>query len=158
MSPKPFTIEREYVANSLVTHCGICDAFNPKDYPVGLEHPPVGEFEALWDTGATGSVISKNVVQKLGLKATGKAIVYHANGKSSVDVYSVNVLLPNNVGFYALKVTEGVLNDIDVLIGMDIISMGDFAITSAHGRTKFSFQIPSTHDIDFAREHNQKAS
>jgi hypothetical protein len=31
----------------------------------------------------------------------------------------------------------------DVLIGMDIISMGDFAITNARGKTIFSFVIPS---------------
>jgi len=75
--------------------------------------------------------------------------VYHANGSSDVNTYGVNILLPNNIGFHALKVTEGILTGIDVLIGMDIISKGDFAITSFHGNTKFSFNMPSTHDIDF---------
>ena len=40
----------------------------------------------------------------------------------------------------------------DVLIGMDIISRGDFAITHPGGRTKFSFRVPSQADIDFVEE------
>jgi len=30
-----------------------------------------------------------------------------------------------------------------------VISMGDFALTAPGGCTKFSFKIPSAHDIDF---------
>ena len=48
-------------------------------------------------------------------------------------------------------VTE-MLIDVDVLIGMDIISKGDFSITASQGKTKFSFQIPSTHDIDYDKK------
>ena len=36
-----------------------------------------------------------------------------------------------------------------MLIGMDIISMCDFSLTSTNDQTKFSFQIPSSLDIDF---------
>ena len=39
-----------------------------------------------------------------------------------------------------------------MLIGMDIISKGDFAITHPGGHTKFSFRVPSQADIDFAVE------
>lgn len=39
--------------------------------------------------------------------------------------------------------------DTDMLIGMDIISMCDFSLTSTNDQTKFSFQIPSSLDIDF---------
>ncbi len=38
-----------------------------------------------------------------------------------------------------------------MLIGMDIISLCDFAITNSGKNTKFSFQIPSVFDIDFER-------
>ena len=52
-----------------------------------------------------------------------------------------------------LKVTGGQLpKNIDVLIGMDVIKNGDFSITSSDGKTKFSFQIPSTYNIDFEKE------
>jgi hypothetical protein len=88
-------------------------------------------------------------VSTLNLKPTGKARVFHANGESIVNTYSVNVLLPNNLGFSSLPVTEGVLTD--VLIGMDIISKGDFSVTASQGKTKFSFQLPSTHDTDLCK-------
>lgn len=48
-----------------------------------------------------------------------------------------------------IPVTEGCLNGADMLIGMDIIGLGDFAITHKNMGTVFSFQIPSTHEYDF---------
>lgn len=152
---KAFTIEYSGVALTLETRCGICEAYNPA-FQQGVKHPPIIECRAIWDTGAMGSVISTEIAQKLNLKSTGKARVYHADGQSTVDTYFVNILLPNNVGFSSLRVTEGKLNGTDVLIGMDIISQGDFAVTSSMGKTKFSFQLPSTHDTDYVKEHNQK--
>ena len=59
----------------------------------------------------------------------------------------VTVIIPKA----SLKVTEMLITN-DVLIGMDIISQGDFVITASQGKTKFSFQIPSTHDTDYAKE------
>jgi len=144
-NPRSFTLVYEKSSKTLETSCGVCKAFN-SDFKT---------FFALWDTGATGSVISKNVVEELELKSTGKEKVYHANGVSIVDTYSVNILLPNDITFSALKVTEGVLSGVDVLIGMDIILKGDLAVTKSQGKTKFTFQIPSTHDTDYARENRQ---
>ena len=42
----------------------------------------------------------------------------------------------------------------DVLIGMDIIGSGDFAITNHKGKTVFSFRIPSIGRIDFVNPNN----
>lgn len=154
-TPKAFTIEYTGLVSVLETQCGVCEAYNPA-FLQGVQHPAVSNCKAIWDTGAMGSVISANVVSTLNLKPTGKARVFHANGESIVNTYSVNVLLPNNVGFSSLPVTEGVLNDTDLLIGMDIISRGDFSVTSSQRKTKFSFQLPSTHDTDYVKEYNQK--
>jgi predicted aspartyl protease len=154
-APQAFTVEYSGLASELATRCGICEAYSPT-LQQGQKHPPISEFKALWDTGAMGSVVSTNVVQALGLKSTGKAKVFHANGESVVNTYSINILLPNKVAFSTLRVTEGILNDTDVLIGMDIISRGDFSVTASQGKTKFSFQVPSTHDIDYVKEYNQK--
>lgn len=46
-------------------------------------------------------------------------------------------------------VNDGKLTDTDILIGMDVISLCDFAITNTGTETKFSFQVPSTLDVDF---------
>ena len=45
------------------------------------------------------------------------------------------------------NVTEAI--GCDVLIGMDIISMVDFAITSGQNGTTFSFKTPHGKEIDF---------
>jgi predicted aspartyl protease len=152
LEPKTFTREYDGIARDLRTECGVCKAFDPASIQSGKKPPQIVEFDAIWDTGATDSVVSKRVVQTLGLKATSKVIVYHAGGGGDyVDAYSVNIFLPNETVFSIMKATEADLVGADVLIGMDIISVGDFAITASHGKTKFSFQIPSTHDIDFSK-------
>jgi predicted aspartyl protease len=146
---KAFTLKSEGRLRDLKTHCGVCKAFNPLERG---QHPEVIQFEGLWDTGASGSVISKNVVDKLELKPIGKSKVFHANGESIVNVYAINLFLPNQVGFQFVKVTEGVLNGFDLLIGMDIITMGDFSITNVGGKTTFSFRVPSVKEVDFVTE------
>ena len=64
-------------------------------------------------------------------------------------------MLPNNVGIAYVEVTEGDLMGEDVLIGMDIITRGDFAITNVGGKTTFSFRIPSVETIDYCKQGNQ---
>ena len=51
---------------------------------------------------------------------------------------------------------QGAFVEFDVLIGMDIITQGDFAVTNRCGRTKFSFRFPSQADIDFVSEDNSR--
>ena len=115
------------------------------------------EFTALWDTGATGSVISQTVVDACELQATGTRTMRHAQGSTQgVSAYTINIELPNDLEFQALPVILGDLPGYDMLIGMDIIGIGDFAITHPEGDTKFSFRIPSQADIDFARDDNRE--
>jgi hypothetical protein len=66
--------------------------------------------------------------------------------------YKAFKILPNQVAFPFVKVTEGVLSGFDLLIGMDIITMGDFSITNVGGKTTFSFRVPSVKEIDFVSE------
>lgn len=116
-----------------------------------LNPPHVRPCTAVWDTGATGTVITKQVAEELGLKAIGITEVYHAQGSGLTNEYLVNVALPSGVIIPGVRVTEGVLASCDVLIGMDIIAMGDFAVTNvnAQGGTTLSFCIPSVDEIDF---------
>jgi predicted aspartyl protease len=103
------------------------------------------KFIAIWDTGATCSVITKNIVDKLGLIPTGKANVHGVNSSQVVDTYIVDILLPNSVNVQNVNVMVCEINSpgSDMLIGMDIISTGDFAISNANNHTEFSFCIPS---------------
>ena len=74
------------------------------------------------------------------------------HGEAETETYLVNAYLPPNVMFPGLKVTKGILGDFDVLIGMDIIAMGDFAITHADGKTVLTFRCPSSKEIDFVKD------
>ena len=133
------------------TKCGICAPFDPlKDQN---RKPKIKECTALWDTGASGTCISKKLAQELNLKPISKAKVFHAGGSHQVNVYAINLYLPNQVAFSFVKVTEGTLNGMDVLIGMDIITMGDFSITNVGMQTTFSFRIPSIQKVDYVQEH-----
>jgi hypothetical protein len=101
-------------------------------------------------------VISKRVIDELNLKPIGIIDVFNTSGHQLTSTYKINMILPSNVGVSFLDVTEGSLVGADVLIGMDVICRGDFAISNSNGKTKFTFQIPATHEIDFVKEYNEK--
>lgn len=139
------------IARVIRTECGISDAFSIFEIQQGLPHPQVMTFNAVWDTGASSSAISPRVVAALGLIPTGWGFSDTASGTTRVQKFGVNIILPSNVGFPSVEVSCNNMK-VDVLIGMDIISKGDFCITNQKGKTMFSFQTPSMHCFDFAKE------
>ena len=109
-------------------------------------------FTALWDTGAINSVISQVVVDACGLLPMGLTRVFHVDGSYIAEVYLVNITLPSEIMLPNLTVSKAEIPGADLLIGMDIISQGDFAVTNQNGGTKFTFRIPSIQDIDFVAD------
>lgn len=107
---------------------------------------------AIWDTGATASVITSKVAKALSLVPVGMTEVHTAGGVRMCNVYIVDLMLPNEVFIPNVQVTEADMTANDVLIGMDIITLGDFALTNFGGKTRFTFSIPSTRVIDFVQE------
>lgn len=57
--------------------------------------------------------------------------------------------MPNRVFISQLEATSGKLKDADMLIGMDVINRGDFAVTNVGGKTTMTFRMPSCECIDF---------
>ena len=96
---------------------------------------------ALWDTGAIYSVISKSLADKLGLLPTDTQRAYTAQGFYEASIYRVDIMLPNNIVVKGLQIGDGEFQDFDFLIGMDVISLGDFHLTN-YGNTVFKFVIP----------------
>ncbi len=131
----------------LTNRCAVAAAFTPGQTPQQFQ-----EFDALWDTGATNSAITQSVVSALGLQPTGVKNVRHAGGVSPANTYLVNIGLPNGVAFANLEVTLVPITDAQIIIGMDIISQGDFSITNVGGKTVFSYRYPSIRTIDYADE------
>ncbi len=115
------------------------------------------QFNAIWDTGATNSVITQEVVDECQLKPTGMVEVTTAQGSHRTETYLVSLLLPNSVGVAELRVSKGVLtSNVQVLIGMDIIGAGDFAVSNVGGKTVFSFRSPSVERSDFVKQLNSQ--
>lgn len=122
---------------------------------MGGSHPAIETFEAIWDTGATNSVITQKVIDACSLVATGVAEVHGVNSTSLSDTYLVNIVLPNKFIVSGARVTKGDLPDAEILIGMDVINQGDFAVTNHGGKTIFSFRMPSQEHIDFVPGTNE---
>lgn len=112
-------------------------------------------FKAIWDTGATNTAISERVVKECNLVPISKATSNTANGQRIVNVYLIDLYLPNNVVIGGVRATEfTAVEGSDLLIGMDVIGMGDLAISNYMGKTCFSFRVPSIACTDYVQQIN----
>lgn len=150
-----FTAKADGRMNQLFTQCGVSEPYDPR---VSKGNPPPARtYEAIWDTGATGTVITQKVVDELGLIPTGKTTSNHAGGSEEVNTYLVNVYLPNGIAVPGVRVITAVLTgNTEMLIGMDIIGLGDFSVTNFNGKTCFTFRIPSIKEVDYVEEQKKK--
>jgi hypothetical protein len=134
----------------LTSEIEVFPAFQPSQTP-----PQGRKYQALYDTGATHSSISPKVVAELGLASVGAQNVGVGGGTLTTTAHLVNIALPNKVMFPMMRVAQiAVQGGVDALIGMDILGVGDFAVTHQNGRTTFSFCCPSRKEIDFVTEVN----
>jgi predicted aspartyl protease len=143
-----FTTTAPGLANRIITDVSIFPAFDPST--ASPKDVVSNTIKGLWDTGATGSCITKKVVDALGLSSVGIVECSTASGRDNRNSYMVNLLLPNGIMVTGIRAIECALaRDIDALIGMDVILKGDFAITNFNGKTMASYCYPSRGEIDF---------
>jgi hypothetical protein len=144
MQPTAFTVKSNAgIINQLVT---LVDVVVPNT-------KNAFQVKAIWDTGATATVITENVVKALGLVPTGMSNVNTANGVAVQNTYIIDVVLPTGLMVKDVTVTGAMAlsGGCEVLIGMDIITLGDLSITNYKGSTCMSFRIPSLHEIDYVK-------
>jgi hypothetical protein len=103
-------------------------------------------IRAKWDTGANHSVISSRLKEQLNLIPVASETVSGVGGPQRIEVVRLAVKLPNDLFVSSKRI--GVCNiqsahDIDMLIGMDIIQLGDLHISNTDGKTRFSFIMPA---------------
>ena len=148
------TLTAKGLLNQIISELTVSAAYDPKNPPQTL--PPSVSTQALWDTGASKSVLSQNLVKTLGLVATGATNVNHAGGMSVSPTHVVNFYLPNKVAFLGVVASEfpGAGN-FGAIIGMDVIRLGDLVITNFQGQTCMSFRTPSLARVDYVEEHNR---
>ena len=150
-----FTMKANGTVDCIVSDIEVMPGFDPASPPDSL--PPATKTKALWDTGASKSVVSIAFAQSLGLKPVGTREVHHGDGKSTRNTYMVNFGLPNGVHVAGVLATEfpASHNNFSVLVGMDVIALGDFSITHVGGKSTISFRIPSCETIDYVVEANR---
>ena len=158
---RALTVRGNGVSNRIISPVGVS---------LPLHAPPIGQMVpmqlvgrvydtfALWDTGATHSVVTKQTAANLGLQPISIVRSAHAQGISEVNAYLVDLHLPNKVSISSIQVTECADNDghFGVIIGMDIITLGDFIITTHNKITTMSFRCPSLHQVDYVEEINRQ--
>ena len=126
-------------------------AMTVEDILSGHTHSMVVTSRALWDTGSTQSCISSRLVKKLGLKVYQRREFQTPTGIVALEMYRVNISLDNKEIPGLIVPCIDLDENVDFLIGMDIITLGDFAVTNMEERTTFSFRIPSAETIDFTK-------
>ncbi len=146
---RAFTTHYPTIVRALKTPCKVGPAFKPEGIP---PKDQLNDFTALWDTGATRSAITAAVAEALCLTSVGKATVRGIHGMGVMPTYVISLWLPHQVCFSELAVLEGGFGGCDLLIGMDVIRRGDFAISNFHGRTNLTFRMPSRASLDFVTE------
>ena len=118
--------------------------------PVSLK-APISGF-ALWDTGATSTCIKPTLFEYLKFHEpfnnASNGTLKGIGGTISAKITIINLLLaPNFQIEYCPVYVADFPSEADVLIGMDIIGMGDLVVCNTDNNTSFSFVIPPLPDV-----------
>jgi len=140
-----FTAEWQEIAQALITDIGV-------SLPHQQNSTNTLPFKGLWDTGATTCAITSMVAKAIGARPVSKIIVKGVHGPQPCNQYLINIYLPNHIRIDSIPAMELFDNDqFDALIGMNVISLGDFSISNLDGKTSFTFRMPSCQKPDFVK-------
>lgn len=98
---------------------------------------------AVWDTGAVTSCISDKLAREMGVLPVDNGIGVTPSGAIDIVYYMLDIYLSPEIVIKNLKVAGFPLeqHDCDFIIGMDVISKGDFSLINSGGRMKLSFEM-----------------
>jgi len=103
---------------------------------------------ALWDTGATISAITPKLVNDLGFVPAGTMAISGITGALDVEFILATIQLPDGVLRQNIKMAVcDFSQNINVILGMDIITLGDFELLHGSNKTVFSFTSPPSEKI-----------
>jgi hypothetical protein len=116
-------------------------------YPSPIKNPSRSvKIRAKWDTGANHTFISIDLKNRLNLVPIDSDVVSGLGGSQVIDVVRLAIKLPNDLFISSKHIGVCNMNSaskIDMLIGMDIIQLGDFHISNTDDKSVFSFVMPS---------------
>lgn len=95
---------------------------------------------AVWDTGVTRSVVSSNIANYLNLEKRGGGFTIGIGGRVEVRL-ALALAFPGNADWYTIanSIVSQLPASIDFLIGLDIITLGDFCLKHAESGTLLEF-------------------
>jgi hypothetical protein len=139
---RAFTIEYERLTNEISTPVRLEPVYTTDKSLLGTQT----EIEALWDTGAAMTCVKPSLRDRLKLRQSELVepiIMSGIGGDIEAEGTLVSIWLAPNFGIELCPVyIADFPGDEELLIGMDIITMGDFAICNVNGKTSFSFAVP----------------
>jgi hypothetical protein len=115
-------------------------------YPGSSQHPQNAfVVEAIWDTGALFTAINRPLIEQYRIKVADTTNLIGVGGEEyQGDIVSLDIKLPSGL---LLKGKRTVIcklpPSVDMILGMDIIQIGDFCVSNSGGKTLFSFIHPS---------------
>lgn len=120
-------------------------------------NPPLLNIKAIVDTGCTVTSVSRNIIDQLAIPAPcGTSHSFDgASGEGTCTPYIIDLYLPKGITVKGMRVDCLDNMKPDMLLGMDILLLGDISISTGGGKGKFSFQVPATHSTDFEDEINK---
>jgi len=103
---------------------------------------------ALWDTGATISAITPKLVNDLWFVPAGTMAISGITGALDVEFILATIQLPDGILRQNIKMAVcDFSQNINVILGMDIITLGDFELLHGNNNTVFSFTSPPSEKI-----------
>lgn len=133
---KKFIFQSNGILDRIVTPCTI----DVNDYDTESQsNQNTIVVKALWDTGSTVTVLSDNIIQKLGLIPSDVSRVSGWDGKVLMtNTYNIDIVL-DGVHIEFINAVRGPLTTTDMIIGMDVICQGDLHISHPSITTLLEF-------------------
>jgi hypothetical protein len=138
-----FTTTNQFVEDKLICDATVIASIDPGK--------PQEQVTALWDTGAQHTVIDEDLAKRLGMSPVQVVKILTPSNIMDAKVYVLDLILSNQITITHVNAIGAYPGACDVLIGMDVIGLGDFAVTNYLNQTSFTFRIPSKERIDFTR-------
>jgi hypothetical protein len=114
--------------------------------PVIIRNTETGDYttcDAIWDTGATSSMIAENIAHTLRLKPVGHTVIAGVHGVTNANTYCVDVKFNIGATVKGIKVAEASnTGGFGLLVGMDIIGRGKMYLDGTSDVLSVTVEIP----------------
>ena len=115
-----------------------------------LSNKSINEVNTLIDTGANCSCISKDLVNLLKLSPIDIVTISTPSSITQVNVYVINIKI-HGIIIEDVRVCDSNIGSqgLDLLLGTDIINMGDLMVSNYNNKTILSLRFPTKSYLKF---------